>query len=158
MFRRIVTILVITGFVATQWAATPHVHAFLTAAQQREHDATGHIHLHGHGVHHHGHSHVHPRHRHENDESLISEESNEAPLGSVSEQSGHDSDAVYSVTQVLSTAKAQKVPVDQPCLQFVVWDLKPIRDSAANGSIPWHPPDGVSDGSDRYLALRTLRI
>src|SRR5882724_3954977 len=80
MFRSLVSIAVLLGFVAGQLAALPHAHAFASLAEQRQHDARPHVHV--------GHSHGHEHDHHHDSPSGEQEVPNDR-------SDGHDADALY---------------------------------------------------------------
>jgi hypothetical protein len=169
MFRRCVSLLVIAGFLASQLAVIPHTHGAASAEEQREHDATPHCHI-GHA--HHGHSHAHCGHTHAHshpgkptEESVTGspDESANQPLGAGRCGAEHDASAIFVSGQACTASPAS--PRDQGPL---TWQTAPLAAlpgwlGQLAGGVPssaprWHPPDEVSDASDIYLTLRTLRI
>jgi hypothetical protein len=152
MFRRIVSIFAIIGFVAGQLAAMPHAHAGMTMAGQAQHDATPHVHCHGGHSHSHSHGHVHSHVAEREAPSVL-------PAFDVSEGS-HDDDAVYLPGKMNSAPSAKnasaKAATDASLVAY-------LHTSAINWPKPftldrWHPPDSALDLSGLYLTLRNLRI
>jgi hypothetical protein len=148
MFRSLVTIAVLLGFVASQLAAVPHAHTFASSAEQRQHDARPHVHL-GHS-HAHGHSHHNDAH---DDEPVVPDRG-----------SSHDADAIdLPLTNVPATGSVAVAKAGQDhrahsgqwvsALLSCVFHDRPIV-----GCVPWHPPDTGAASCALFLKLRNLRI
>jgi len=101
MYRRIVTLLLLPGFLLTQWASLGHFHG---GDQPVGHDLAPHFHVnaarhdhhHG-GHHHHGHGHKHHHHHDEDDRPDIKGPQSPEPKP----LSDHDADAVYVSVDLL---------------------------------------------------------
>jgi hypothetical protein len=142
MFRSCVSLLVLFGFTANQWAAIPHAHA---GSQPTGHDATPHIHLHTHS--HGGHTHSHRQHR---------------PVGSSIEGTdNHDADAIYLPTLTPPTVRGGDGWL---ALEFVT---AMVPNSVAANSIGTGvgqsnlgpiPLEMCAPNCALYLTLRALRI
>jgi hypothetical protein len=148
MFRSLVSIAVLVGFIAGQLAAMPHAHAFATVAEQHRHDSRPHVHL-GHS---HGHGHRHQCDSHDNEPVV--------PDGG----STHDADATYlppthlPATIPVSVEKAgqdHRAQIGHWVSTFFSCALQ-IKPSI--GHACWHPPDADAPSCALFLKLRTLRI
>jgi len=148
MFRSLVTIAVLLGFVAGQLAAVPHAHAFASLAEQRQHEARSHVHLghrhtHGHGHHHDGHD----------DAPVVPDRGN-----------SHDTDAIYlppshlPATGSVAVGKAGQDHRFQSGHWVSTLISRAFQDKPIVGTVPWHPPDTGASSCALYLKLRTLRI
>lgn len=103
MKRKWLVLLLMPGVLLTQSAALGHRHA---SCQPSRHDSRPHVHTrqettkHGHTHHHHGSSH---HHHHDEDGNHVSGDT--APDGNDTPPRGHDDDAVYLATYVLSCVR-----------------------------------------------------
>src|SRR5262245_28768494 len=148
MFRSLVTIAVLMGFVAGQLAAMPHAHSFASLTEQRQHDARPHVHF-GHS-HTHGHGHHHDAH---DDEPAVPDRG-----------SSHDTDAIFlpptylPATGSVAVAKAGQDHRAQIGHWVVTLLACAFQDRPIVGSVPWHPPDAGAASCALFLKLRNIRI
>lgn len=149
MFRRIVSILVLLGFIAGQSAVMPHAHGGLEPVG---HDATPHIHL----SLHHSHSHCHGSHKHSHHSHQPS------PAGQLCKAVvDHDADAIYlpTVTPFVERGSDELSGLQ---IQFALLLTSVAIDLSAadaqQASFGHHPQDICAPNCALYLQLRALRI
>jgi hypothetical protein len=158
MYRRLVSISMLAGFLMAQWAAMPHGHAH---REPLNHDASPHVHLSA--VSGSSHSHEH-RHAHGagqvNGHAADMAHEQVAPNGDLSPVSDHDDDAVY----LPSSASPSADRVDSgkslaPSVVFHVVDCTWTAESLAVNQVASLLLRGAHAPSfDVCLALRALRI
>lgn len=152
MFRRIVSLLMVTVVFASQLATMPHVHGATSQEQQENHDAIPHFHWHGHCSHCGSHSHGDDGHHHPGRQNGPAE----------SHPIDHDSDAVYLVGGVdfIGPSTTQLTAIQSVFAAPALPAVLPTNgvEALTRFEARWRPPDQVLDDSDAYLTLRTLRI
>ena len=157
MFRRLITTCVLAGFLAAQWAVSPHSHGVST---EPSHNDAPHVHL---PFCHHGHDHSHADcHAHSHQAECVAADSAEEQQG-VSNADGHDGDAVYfaagSTESVVNAV--QKCPDQSPSAQSpaISADVCLLNESSTASivNLP-EAPDNGAPSCARFLSLRSLRI
>lgn len=156
MFRRIVAIFVIVGFIASQWLALPHAHGATAHASEHSHSTAPHIHLswfcEGH-PHEHGHPHGNCDHEHD--------ESGTAPASSFVDGLDHDADAFYLSSETSHPGSNNRDSHSSLDVTKVLLAVATISDNAAElGLVTYrqYPPEFRAPNCALYLQLRTLRI
>lgn len=155
MYRRLITSCVLAGFLAAQWAASPHSHGLST---EPSHGDASHFHL---PFCHHGHEHSHAS-GHTHASGSIADNTAEEQRG-LSNAKGHDENAVYfaaGCTESIVDA-VQKCPNQSPSAQLpaISADVCLLNESST-ASIVNKPeaPDNGAPSCARFLSLRSLRI
>ena len=147
MFQRVVSILVLIGFIAGQLAAVPHAHCGYSPAEQREHDARPHVHV---GSHSHDHSHSHSH-------ASGSKSPDSPDYPPAREEVEHDADAVSLPSGVFTACSREDqrtLTSSYPIIAADVAAQLPLPAALA----PADPPDVRSPGAKVFLKLRNLRI
>ena len=160
MFRRIVAIFVVVGFIAGQWLAIPHSHGAATRILGHSHSSSPHIHLswffgdchaHEHAHHGHGHGKCGPEHR------------ESSPLSpAVADGTDHDSDALYISIGNSSVGSPTRGGHSSVTTAKSLLVLTPVLVTSSKvlglESGRLHPPEVRAPNCALYLTLRTLRI
>jgi hypothetical protein len=157
MRRRLITMCVLAGFLAAQWAVSPHSHGVST---EPSHDEAPHVHL---SFSHHGHDHSHTNcHAHLHQPECVVADCAEEQQG-VTNPGGHDGDAVYfaagsteSVVDAIQKCPDQSPSAQLPAISAAVCLL--AKSSTASTVYMPEAPDNGAPSCARFLSLRSLRI
>jgi hypothetical protein len=156
MFRRVVSVIVLFGFVAGHLAAIPHAHAESLTTIDR--DARPHIHLSwfDHSSHEHEKTHHHRHHHH----AMPIAQTQYGDLDPFADDDGHDGDAIYFSCDVrVAVPAVAHVPAGD--LQ-VLTTLQILGNAptlvATESAISRLFLAECSPAQPLYLALRALRI
>ena len=161
MFRRFLTIFVIVGFLAGQWAAVPHAHAGASQAPGHVHSAAPHLHLSWFFADGHPHEHSHSGHDHGDCDH---HEPIPVPTNSWGDGENHDADAFYlpTGTPLAGSSDRGRVASWEWQATQALPAVFAISDSRAadRGQVNFrrYPPETRARQCALYLELRTLRI
>jgi hypothetical protein len=155
MFRRVVSLLVLFGFIAGQLAAVPHAHGGLSPAEQREHDARPHVHV---GSHSHNHGHSHGEHSHSHTSTSKSPNAAEqSPARGMDPRVEHEADAVYLPCGVSRPGATEDQRTLTGAIPMIATNVA-LQLTLPAASAPVHHPHVQSPGTKVFLKLRNLRI
>lgn len=158
MFRRLMSLFVLAGFLTGQYAGVAHSHAGLSGDEQQRHDSQPHVHL-DHwliGEHESDHGHDHG-HRHDTPHS--GQSLTHAHSGEQFTLPAHEEDAIYVVPSGVAATENNRSSLILCGIQSLVpvWFL-PSDDALKGFLATWRPTEAATDESGIYLTLRTLRI
>lgn len=163
MLRRIVSTCVLIGFIASQWAAVPHMHAHETDAKHGHTSPHMHLSWFGSSTHMHGHEHG-PGGTHHHQAAVPNDSSAATPSDQATGEDDHDGDAVYlpgGVPRATTTSIAEALALKGQAAHLALLAYDPgfaAELSATCCTASRRPPDERHPGCALYLTLRTLRI